>query len=149
MEEGTPPGIERTARSKVRLSSITDGTSVTILAGERPPSDDFQFGWWFAGAGYDNSGIGDVTMGAEEAGYCAWLASNLSLPNCASAATYAHFQPGNTTDPCHQVHWWSLHSAGGNFLRCDGSVKFYTYSMDSILPALCTIGKGEVVNDNF
>ena len=35
--------------TQVSTSQITDGLSNTILVGERPPSKDFLFGWWFAG----------------------------------------------------------------------------------------------------
>jgi prepilin-type N-terminal cleavage/methylation domain-containing protein len=33
-------------RSKTRLTDITDGTSTTLMVGERPPSVVFDWGWW-------------------------------------------------------------------------------------------------------
>ncbi len=37
--------------SQVRFAEIFDGTSYTLMLGERPPSADLQFGWWYAGIG--------------------------------------------------------------------------------------------------
>src|SRR5262249_15153744 len=45
-------------RSKVRMTDMVDGTSQTGMVGERPPSLDLEYGWWFAGAGFDGSGTG-------------------------------------------------------------------------------------------
>lgn len=35
--------------SKVRIGDIYDGTSNTFIVGERPPSAQGNFGWWYAG----------------------------------------------------------------------------------------------------
>jgi prepilin-type processing-associated H-X9-DG protein len=121
--------------SRTRIADITDGTSNTLLVGERPPSRDMEFGWWFAGAGYDGHGVGDVVLGARETGYAAAL-------GC--LASKVGFQPGQVNVDCDQVHFWSLHTGGGNFLLADGSVRFAPYTIDSILPALCTRNGGEV-----
>jgi prepilin-type N-terminal cleavage/methylation domain-containing protein len=122
--------------SKVRMTGITDGTSNTLLAGERPPSKDMEYGWWFAGAGYDNSGVGDVVLGAREIYYA-------SAVGCGKTPKVG-LQPGGINDTCDQTHFWSFHDAGANFLLGDGSVRFVSYSVDNILPALATRNGGEV-----
>jgi len=123
-----------------KMTDIQDGTSNTLMVGERPPSSDLYYGWWFAGAGYDGSGTGDVTMGAREVPY----ASSLGCP-----ATAVGFQPGRYVGPtafCDQAHFWSIHAGGGNWLMGDGSVRLMNYSANSILPQLMTKSGGEVVN---
>jgi prepilin-type processing-associated H-X9-DG protein len=42
------------------------------------------------------------------------------------------------------MHFWSLHDGGGNFLMADGSVHFFTYDADPLLPALSTRAAGDV-----
>ncbi len=125
-------------RSKVRITDIKDGTSNTFLVGERPPSKDLYYGWWFAGAGYDGSGTGDVVLGARDVRYAVAIGCPTSKVG---------FQPGNLRDNCDQAHFWSLHDGGANWLMGDASVRFTTYAADSQLPALCTRDGGEVIGD--
>jgi prepilin-type N-terminal cleavage/methylation domain-containing protein/prepilin-type processing-associated H-X9-DG protein len=145
-------------KSHVRMTDITDGSSNTILAGERPPSHDFDFGWWYAGAGYylhtetpTQIGGGDVTLGARETNYVIALNTepfNLisgKVLNCPTTAV--DFQQGMVMNGCDQVHWWSLHTGGANFVFSDGSVHFLRYEVNNLLPALCTRANGEQVGD--
>jgi prepilin-type N-terminal cleavage/methylation domain-containing protein/prepilin-type processing-associated H-X9-DG protein len=135
-------------RSKMRLTDVTDGLSNTLMAGERPPSQDLEYGWWFAGAGWDGSGTGDVVLGANETGY----ATALGCPT-----SKVGLQPGRINDPCDQMHFWSLHAGGVNFLRGDGSVRMIPYLAAtkvqngvSVFPALCTSQGGEIASsDDF
>jgi prepilin-type processing-associated H-X9-DG protein len=145
---------------KVNFSSIVDGSSNTLMIGERPPSKDLFFGWWFAGAGFDGSGIGDVIMGAREFNYLAYInnPSNGILPaGVTCPTTKLGFGPGLVTDPCDQAHFWSLHPGGANWAFGDGSARFITYTVDSspqVTPAttlmqLVTRNGGEVITGDY
>jgi prepilin-type processing-associated H-X9-DG protein/prepilin-type N-terminal cleavage/methylation domain-containing protein len=149
-------------RSKVRITDITDGSSNTFIVGERPPSADLYFGWWFAGLGYDNSGRGDHVLGPREYEYAAatftgsWSASGESGIPCTQAYPpngKVGFQPGRVQDSCDQTHFWSLHTGGANWAFADGHVRFLSYAVDSpaqptsTFTALCTRDSGEVISD--
>jgi prepilin-type processing-associated H-X9-DG protein len=124
--------------SRVRLGDVTDGASNTLMVGERPPSADLIFGWWYAGAGYDSLGTGDVIQGAREVSY----ATEFGCP-----PENVGLKPGVLTEYCDQTHFWSLHPGGANFLFADGSVRFLSYEANKILPALSTRAGGEVAGD--
>jgi prepilin-type N-terminal cleavage/methylation domain-containing protein/prepilin-type processing-associated H-X9-DG protein len=126
-------------RSKVRMADITDGTSNTLLVGERMPSRDLEDGWWFAGAGYDNSGTGDIVLGARDVGYA-------DGKGCTPNSAWVGLRPGRTDVNCDQAHFWSLHAGGANFLFADGSTHFFSYAADTVLPALATRNGGEAVS---
>ncbi len=126
---------------KIRLADVKDGASNTLLVGERPPSADLVFGWWFAGAGQEDDGSCDVILGVRER--CRQPYYFEPPYNC-SGGPY-NFRPGTVHNQCDQFHFWSLHTGGANFLFADGSVHFLNYNADSILPALATRSQGEVV----
>jgi prepilin-type N-terminal cleavage/methylation domain-containing protein/prepilin-type processing-associated H-X9-DG protein len=128
--------------SNLRLSQITDGLSNTLLAGERPPSADLIFGWWFAGVGqqqiigsYEKTGSADVVLGVREL--------NVTYRDGQCDRGPFHFRAGTLTDNCDQFHFWSLHAGGANFLLADGSTRFCAYTADPLLPALATRAGGE------
>src|SRR5207253_1189906 len=52
--------------SKINFAGITDGTSNTLMVGERPPSADLWFGWWYAGEGQSKDGSADMLLGSNE-----------------------------------------------------------------------------------
>jgi prepilin-type N-terminal cleavage/methylation domain-containing protein/prepilin-type processing-associated H-X9-DG protein len=145
-----PPSFDGVlyADSHVQITDIKDGTSNTIMVGERPPSVDLNFGWWFAGWGYNGTGVGDVLMGSRETYYPKFLSTYYGITatnGTPCPTTNIGLMPGNVTNPCDETHWWSNHTNGVNFLFCDGSVHFLTYDANAILPALQTRNGGETV----
>ncbi len=125
------------------LNAVTDGTSNTLLLGERPPSADFQFGWWYAGVGQQLSGSADLILGVREQN----LQPIVSGSKCGSGAY--PFRASRFDDQCGMFHFWSPHPGGANFAFCDGSVHLLRYSANDILPALATRAGGEVVSGDF
>jgi prepilin-type processing-associated H-X9-DG protein len=145
-------------KKKITFASISDGTSNTLMIGERPPSVDLFSGWWFAGAGFDRSGIGDVMLGAREIRYAenqAGITSGIFVGSC--PISKIGFQPGQISDDCDQVHFWSWHPGGANWAFADGSARFISYSVDSppqMTPAttfmqLVTRNGGEVITGDY
>jgi prepilin-type processing-associated H-X9-DG protein len=124
--------------SAIRPAEVADGLSQTIFAGERPPSADNWYGWWYAGMGQDASGSPDMLLGVRE------VNDGARFADTCPPGPY-HFEAGNLDEQCHLFHYWSLHSSGAHFLFCDGTVKFLAYDADDILPALATRSGGEVV----
>ncbi|MFO0734187.1 MAG: DUF1559 domain-containing protein [Nitrospiraceae bacterium] len=125
--------------STVRLLDVTDGTSNTLMLGERPPSADFQFGWWYAGSGQRFTGSADLILGVREQN----LQPIVSGSPCGPGAY--PFSPSRFDDPCGMFHFWSPHPGGANFAFADGSVRFLTYGANSILPALSSRSGGEMI----
>ncbi len=117
----------------VHVGHITDGTSTTMLIGERPPSSNRLFGWWFAGAGpMPYFGTADVVLGIQE--------------TLTSDSPPERFRPGRLDDwqLDHIGHFWSLHHGGANFAMADGSVRFLEYNTQpDVLTALATRQGGE------
>lgn len=124
--------------SRVRIADVLDGTSNTLLFGERPPSADYQFGWWYAGTGQQLTGSADVILGVRELNIMPIVAGSVCGPG------RYQFGPSSPSDPCAWYHYWSLHAAGASFAMSDGSVRFVRYEAARTLPALASRAGGEV-----
>jgi prepilin-type N-terminal cleavage/methylation domain-containing protein len=128
---GTWDGVLYT-QSKTRMTDVTDGTSNTIFVGERPPSQDLDFGWWFAAYGYDGHGVGDCLMTSNDVAIANYFLNNGnaigSPPPCytSNPAQLIGLQTGNVKYFCDSSHYWSHHTGGALFLMGDGSCRFLT-----------------------
>jgi prepilin-type N-terminal cleavage/methylation domain-containing protein len=148
--------------SGVRLTSVTDGSSNTLLVGERPPTGDLMWGWMWAGVGDSPAkfGASDVVLGVREK--VGTLPSPGVMQTGLSVQSGTDFyRPGNLNDPqnLHRFHYWSLHTTGSNWLLADGSVQFITYDAGAtivgtvngipnvtILECMASRAGGEAVN---
>ena len=107
--------------SKVRFRDITDGSSNTIVVGERGIPKDLGWGWWLCG-------------GTECEHYI---------------STERGLSPGENVDSWMGTlrRFWSWHDGGAHFLLGDGSVRFLSYNMDfQTYRETSTIDGGEVVS---
>ena len=109
------------ANSGISISKITDGTSHTIIMGERGASNAF-WGWPYCGGG-DGTGCGDNLM-----------------------STRLRLSPG-VPDGNHDQHFWSYHPNMALFIRADGSAGPISYDVAfKVFQALSTRAGGEIVD---
>lgn len=90
-----------------RMEHIRDGTSQTLLVGERPAEPSAYWGWWATGFGLDSRGLGESILDASEG-----------------------LHSGDLNGGADLQHYWSAHAGGAHFALCDGSVRYLSYSLD-------------------
>lgn len=142
----------------IKLARVSDGTSATLMVGERPPSPQLDVGSWSRAS----NGFNDVSSQVFASG------GRLTYPHesgwepgtvCPSDSVYG---PGRPDNHCSFNSIWSMHSGGSNFLYADGHVSFLTYgvtrpspggelrtdgTVKSVLETMVSRAGGEIVSD--
>jgi prepilin-type N-terminal cleavage/methylation domain-containing protein/prepilin-type processing-associated H-X9-DG protein len=120
----------------VRFADIRDGTSNTLMIGERPPGPQGMFGSWYAEWGDCICQLTQILAAMDNG----WIPGPADCP-----ASVGPLRPGRFESRCDISHFWSLHAGGANFAFADGSVRFMSYDQSKIIRALATRAGGEVV----
>jgi len=113
-----------------RMASITDGTSNTVMVGERPPSNDLYWGWW----AYSDSD--NILAHPNRETY--------TISGCNGNEV---FRPDVPITPRAACHYWSMHTNGGNWLLADGSVRFFSYQAATAISQMASMNGGEVITN--
>jgi prepilin-type processing-associated H-X9-DG protein/prepilin-type N-terminal cleavage/methylation domain-containing protein len=122
----------------IRIPDVEDGTSNTLLIGERPTGPNGMYGAWYAGWGAMHPHMSQMIPVRNQDW---WFSSDAVDCPVQSAVFY----PGRYDNACDSNHFWSLHPGGANFAYADGSVRFVSYSSSDILRSLATRAGGEIV----
>jgi len=136
----------------VSVTSISDGTSNTVMLGERGTSPNNVWGWWSSNTNVDTvAAVYQTGTIYKDANYTTSNGGSLAKAACVFPAVFA---PGSVTNGCDLNHVWSPHTGGANFLFADGHVNFMSFGITStnpgntysIIQAMVTRAGGEVVN---
>jgi len=106
--------------SAINIITITDGTSNTIMMGERDTLNQ----------------VGAIWAGREQVTAGAGVSCVIGRPTWPINTPYAGGTPccnGDTAANCTRFAWSSLHPGGANFAFCDGSIHFLWSSISTDL----------------
>jgi len=140
-------GVIHTLGVRVTIPGITDGTSNTLMVGERPPSPELYWGWW-------TWGDFDVALWTYLQGSDLLYTTNTSATgdpgfpqgDGSPCPAPAFFSEGSLVNFCDANHFWSLHSGGANWVLADGSVRFIAYNAGPVvIPRMSTRAQGEII----
>jgi prepilin-type processing-associated H-X9-DG protein len=117
----------------LRMSSISDGTSQTILAGEKAMSPkNYDSGTWYWDEPFFVGGSGGTKRGFGLRG----------------DQGFQIVRDDKDMDFAYRYNWGSAHPSAANFLFADGSVRPLAYETPpTTVKALLTPNGGEIVND--
>jgi prepilin-type N-terminal cleavage/methylation domain-containing protein/prepilin-type processing-associated H-X9-DG protein len=123
----------------VTMVSIRDGTSNTLMIGERPDMDQMA-------PSFLNRGRGVISFIWYDTLLYAVAAEQADLVWGGTCPLPMYFQPGRESNACDMYHFWSRHAGGGNWALADGSVRYITYAGGTtVIPVMATRDGAEVV----
>jgi hypothetical protein len=122
-----------------KLAAITDGTSNTLMVGERVPPGALQAGGWYS-LTYDSRWPDALSKGPDPIMPIIYPGPVIHPGGCLGPFS---FGPGRLDNPCDRYRYWSLHPMGACFLFADGSARLIAHSAADVLPALSTCAGGE------
>jgi prepilin-type N-terminal cleavage/methylation domain-containing protein len=132
---GPTNGVFNVNSKGTRMADITDGTSNTVVCGERPPSFDLYWGWWSVSDFDTFISVNQnwaFDSGCIYPGVFRQPRLPLSQAQCNGESNF----------------FWSYHTGGAQWVMGDGSVRFVPYSQGTVIQTMATRAGGEINIEN-